>query len=108
MTWRAGALTRDAYASSAHVPASPLDLFAPPVAAWFRAALGEPTRAQALGWPAIARGESTLLLAPTGSGKTLAAFLVAIDRLMRDSAAARPARPAAPARGGPERAAGRA
>ena len=32
-------------------------------------------RAQALGWPAIARGESTLLLAPTGSGKTLAAFL---------------------------------
>ncbi len=86
------------------MPASPLDLFAPPVAAWFRAALGEPTRAQALGWPAIARGESTLLLAPTGSGKTLAAFLVAIDRLMRDSAAARPARPAAPARGGSERA----
>jgi ATP-dependent Lhr-like helicase len=65
------------------VPASPLDLFVPPVAAWFRAALGEPTRAQALGWPPIARGESTLLLAPTGSGKTLAAFLVAVDRLVR-------------------------
>jgi ATP-dependent Lhr-like helicase len=65
------------------VPASPLDLFTPSVASWFRAALGEPTRAQALGWPPIARGESTLLLAPTGSGKTLAAFLVAIDRLMR-------------------------
>jgi ATP-dependent Lhr-like helicase len=53
------------------------------VAAWFREALGEPTRAQALGWPPIARGESVLLLAPTGSGKTLAAFLVAIDRLLR-------------------------
>jgi ATP-dependent Lhr-like helicase len=61
----------------------PLDLFLPPVRAWFRAALGEPTRAQALGWPPIARGESTLLIAPTGSGKTLAAFLVAIDRLLR-------------------------
>ncbi|MCL2448988.1 MAG: DEAD/DEAH box helicase, partial [Polyangiaceae bacterium] len=63
--------------------ASPLDLFAPPVAAWFRSALGEPTRAQALGWPPIARGQSALLLAPTGSGKTLAAFLVALDRLVR-------------------------
>ena len=41
-----------------------------------------PTRAQALGWPPILAGESTLLLAPTGSGKTLAAFLSAIDRLM--------------------------
>ncbi|HEY8042143.1 MAG TPA: DEAD/DEAH box helicase [Polyangiaceae bacterium] len=57
--------------------------FHPVVATWFRSALGEPTRAQALGWPPIARGESTLLLAPTGSGKTLAAFLVAIDRLVR-------------------------
>ena len=62
---------------------TPLDPFHPAVATWFRSALGEPTRAQALGWPPIARGESTLLLAPTGSGKTLAAFLVAIDRLMR-------------------------
>jgi ATP-dependent Lhr-like helicase len=51
------------------------------VSAWFRSTLGEPTRAQALGWPPIARRESTLLLAPTGSGKTLAAFLCAIDRL---------------------------
>jgi ATP-dependent Lhr-like helicase len=52
------------------------------VSAWFRSTLGEPTRAQTLGWPPIARGESTLLLAPTGSGKTLAAFLCAIDRLV--------------------------
>jgi ATP-dependent Lhr-like helicase len=60
----------------------PLAHFHPSVSAWFRSTLGEPTRAQALGWPPIARGESTLLLAPTGSGKTLAAFLVAIDRLL--------------------------
>ncbi len=60
-----------------------LDLFHPAVATWFRETLGEPTRAQRLGWAPIARGESTLLLAPTGSGKTLAAFLVAIDRLVR-------------------------
>ncbi len=58
-----------------------LDSFAEPTRAYFRAAFGKPTRAQALGWPAIARGESTLILAPTGSGKTLAAFLSAIDRL---------------------------
>jgi len=35
-----------------------------------------------LGWPAIARGESALILAPTGTGKTLAAFLWCLDRLM--------------------------
>src|SRR4051812_44000787 len=35
-----------------------------------------------LGWPAIARSESTLILAPTGSGKTLTAFLWCLDRLM--------------------------
>jgi ATP-dependent Lhr-like helicase len=60
----------------------PLAPFHPSVAAWFRSTLGEPTRAQTLGWPPIARGDSTLLLAPTGSGKTLAAFLCAIDRLL--------------------------
>src|SRR5262249_55531528 len=59
-----------------------LSLFHPAVARYFRGSLGEPTRAQAEGWPPIARGESTLLLAPTGSGKTLAAFLHAIDRLV--------------------------
>ncbi|HXF71294.1 MAG TPA: DEAD/DEAH box helicase, partial [Actinomycetota bacterium] len=37
-----------------------------------------------MGWPAIARGEHTLILAPTGSGKTLAAFLWAIDRLANE------------------------
>jgi ATP-dependent Lhr-like helicase len=37
---------------------------------------------QRLGWPAIARGESTLILAPTGTGKTLTAFLWCLDRLL--------------------------
>jgi len=68
---------------SVAAPASVLDLFQASVGAWFQQELGEPTPAQALGWPPIARGDSTLLLAPTGSGKTLAAFLVALDRLMR-------------------------
>ncbi len=59
----------------------PLSTFAEPTRAYFRGAFGEPTSAQTKGWPPIARGESTLILAPTGSGKTLAAFLSAIDRL---------------------------
>jgi ATP-dependent Lhr-like helicase len=60
----------------------PLRHFYPSVQEWFRGSFDAPTRAQALGWEAIARGASTLLLAPTGSGKTLAAFLAAIDRLL--------------------------
>ena len=46
-------------------------------------ALGDPTPAQRLGWPAIAAGRNTLIVAPTGSGKTLAAFLAALDLLWR-------------------------
>jgi ATP-dependent helicase Lhr and Lhr-like helicase len=56
-------------------------LFSPAVAGWFQRSFAEPTPAQRQGWPPIADGEHTLLLAPTGSGKTLAAFLAAIDRL---------------------------
>ncbi|HEX2030107.1 MAG TPA: DEAD/DEAH box helicase [Actinomycetota bacterium] len=51
---------------------------------WFHEAFGEPTPAQELAWPALARGESALVVAPTGSGKTLAAFLVFLDRLARE------------------------
>src|SRR6478672_5893239 len=60
---------------------SPLDVFSAETRAWFEAAFEGPTPAQALGWPAIARGGHTLIQAPTGSGKTLAAFLYGIDRL---------------------------
>ena len=60
----------------------PLSQFHPAVRQWFEAVFTAPTRPQTLGWPAIARGESTLILAPTGTGKTLTAFLWAIDRLM--------------------------
>jgi len=58
-----------------------LEAFSPAVRAWFDASFSAPTRAQREGWPAIAGGDHTLILAPTGSGKTLAAFLWAIDRL---------------------------
>ena len=58
-----------------------LQAFSPAVREWFEASFDEPTRAQRLGWKAIASGDHTLILAPTGSGKTLAAFLWAIDRL---------------------------
>jgi ATP-dependent Lhr-like helicase len=37
-----------------------------------------------MGWPAIQRGEHTLILSPTGSGKTLAAFLWGIDSIWRE------------------------
>jgi ATP-dependent Lhr-like helicase len=56
-------------------------VFSPVVQAWFEASFAAPTDAQAKAWPAIRRGEHTLVLAPTGSGKTLAAFLAAIERL---------------------------
>jgi ATP-dependent Lhr-like helicase len=56
--------------------------FAPPTAAWFAATFAAPTPPQVQAWPAIARGEHVLLVAPTGSGKTLAAFLAALDRLL--------------------------
>ena len=59
-----------------------LELFHPAVREWFGRAFDAPTRPQQLGWPAIARGDSTLILAPTGSGKTLAAFLWCLNRLM--------------------------
>ena len=64
-----------------------LALFHPITAAWFRAVFDGPTAPQREGWPAIARGESTLILAPTGTGKTLTAFLWCLDKLMLKTAA---------------------
>jgi ATP-dependent Lhr-like helicase len=59
------------------------ELFHPIVAKWFEDRFEGPTEAQRLGWPAISSGHHTLIAAPTGSGKTLAAFLVCLDRLVR-------------------------
>ena len=62
-----------------------LAAFSAPVRAWFEQTFGAPTPPQAAGWPAIQRGDHTLILAPTGSGKTLAAFLWGIDEIFRRS-----------------------
>ncbi len=64
------------------MPGDALELFHPVTAKWFRAVFEGVTPPQREGWPAIARGESTLILAPTGTGKTLTAFLWCLDRLM--------------------------
>ena len=69
--------------------------FIQPCASGSRRAFERRHAPQALGWPAIARGESTLILAPTGSGKTLAAFLWCLDRLMFAPAAGQSRRAAA-------------
>jgi ATP-dependent Lhr-like helicase len=68
---------------ASHHPDDGLDRFHPAVSSWFRAHFQEPTPPQRLGWPAIASGQNTLIVAPTGSGKTLAAFLAALDHLWK-------------------------
>jgi ATP-dependent Lhr-like helicase len=73
--------------------ANPLDAFLPITRAWFEQTLGQPTPPQQQGWPAIQRGEHTLILAPTGSGKTLSAFLWGIDRLFHELIEARGKKP---------------
>src|ERR1700742_5217154 len=67
---------------SADPIADPFACFHPVTATWFSRAYGQPTPPQRMGWPVIAKGESTLILAPTGTGKTLTAFLWCLDRLM--------------------------
>jgi ATP-dependent helicase Lhr and Lhr-like helicase len=57
----------------------------PIVQEWFVSRFGTPTEPQEHGWPSILAGEATLISAPTGSGKTLAAFLVCIDKLLRQA-----------------------
>ena len=60
--------------------------FHPLVRAWFRETLGAPSAPQREGWPAIAAGGHTLILAPTGTGKTLTAFLWELNQLIVDGA----------------------
>src|SRR5260221_12062529 len=57
----------------------------PIVQEWFVGKFGTPTEPQEQGWPHILAGKTTVISAPTGSGKTLAAFLICIDRLVRQA-----------------------
>jgi ATP-dependent Lhr-like helicase len=58
--------------------------FHPTVRAWFAESVGTPSAPQQAGWPAIASGADTLILAPTGTGKTLSAFLWELNALIVD------------------------
>jgi ATP-dependent Lhr-like helicase len=62
-----------------------LDAFDPLVAQWFAQRFRIITEPQQLGWPIIRSGRDVLISAPTGSGKTLAAFLLCLDRLVREA-----------------------
>ena len=67
---------------------SVLKPFHPLVREWFHESLGSPSAPQEQGWPAIASGAHTLILAPTGTGKTLTAFLWELNNLIVDGSAA--------------------
>src|SRR3982075_196451 len=56
--------------------------FHPVVRRWFKDTFGKPSDPQREGWPAIASGSHTLILAPTGTGKPLAAFLWELNELI--------------------------
>lgn len=58
--------------------------FHPIIRKWFAETLGKPSEPQRMGWPAIAGGSHTLILAPTGTGKTLAAFLWELNALIKE------------------------
>ena len=69
-------------AVAAKAAAAALEPFHPIVRDWFSRTLGAPSDPQRAGWPAIGRGDHTLILAPTGTGKTLAAFLWELNELI--------------------------
>jgi ATP-dependent Lhr-like helicase len=66
----------------AKAPASALKGFHPEVRGWFLERIGKPSEPQQGGWPSIASGQHTLILAPTGTGKTFAAFLWELNELI--------------------------
>lgn len=57
----------------------------PLVGEWFNNKFGSPTQSQIEGWAHILQNKSTLISAPTGSGKTFAAFLICVDKLVRQA-----------------------
>src|SRR6187455_931087 len=59
-----------------------LPRFHPIVRKWFKETFSKPSDPQREGWPAIASGSHTLILAPTGTGKTLTAFLWELNQLI--------------------------
>ncbi|MGI8546600.1 MAG: DEAD/DEAH box helicase [Gemmatimonadaceae bacterium] len=61
--------------------------FHPIIRDWFAETVGLPSAPQERGWPVIASGEHTLILAPTGTGKTFAAFLWEINALIEEGRA---------------------
>src|SRR5436190_18946720 len=65
----------------------PLSQFDPLVAEWFETRFGQATEPQIQFWREIAKGRDVLISGPTGSGKTLAAFLICLDRLVRQARA---------------------
>ena len=69
------------------IDTSALSAFDPLVAEWFITRFGSATEPQIQGWPEIRAGRDVLISAPTGSGKTLAAFLLCLDRLVRQARA---------------------
>ena len=66
------------------MPDDAFDEFHPLIRDWFTETLGVPSAPQRAGWPAIASGSDTLILAPTGTGKTLAAFLWELNALITE------------------------
>lgn len=66
----------------AKTPSSALKGLHPEVRQWFLDRIGNPSEPQQGGWPSIASGSHTLILAPTGTGKTFAAFLWELNDLI--------------------------
>ena len=82
MLARRGTTAPQAERTAPHHLTDALEPFHPLVRTWFGEALGAPSAPQREGWPAIASGAHTLILAPTGTGKTLTAFLWELNRLI--------------------------